>query len=77
VLLILPGNTDSSLSVVRVKMEGGLGFEMVWSGEGYDGEPLVDVGRLEAEDVLSVFTRTDLQDGRRDVVVLDFDLETI
>lgn len=76
VLLILPGNTDSSLSVMRAwKTEGKLRIETVWRGEGFDGEPCVDVGRLEDSNVLSVFTRTDLIGEKRDVVVLEFDLE--
>lgn len=75
VLLVLPGNVDSSLSIVRVlKVDGDMKFETVWRGEGFDGEPCVDVGMLEDSDLLSVFTRTDLIDGKREVVVLDFDL---
>ena len=76
VFLVLPGNTDSSLSIVRArKMEGRLSFETVWRGEGFDGEPCVDIGRLEVSDVLSVFTRTDVKDEKRDVIILDFDLK--
>jgi hypothetical protein len=76
VFLVLPGNTGSSLMIMHArKTEGEVSFETVWRGEGFDGEPCVDVGRLEDYDVLSVFTRTDLIDGKRDVVILDFDLE--
>jgi hypothetical protein len=50
-------------------------FKSIWRSDGYEGEPLVDVGRLEASDVLSVFTRTAKNlDGKRSVVVLDFSL---
>lgn len=57
------------------KEDGYKKFESVWKGEGFDGEPLVDEQRLEGEDVLSVFTRTSQKrDGKRDVVVLDFDI---
>jgi hypothetical protein len=78
VYLILPGNTDSSLSIIKtLKGDEEISFELVWSGEGYDGEPLIDIHRLEDSDSLSVFTRTDVkEDGHRDVVVLDFDLTT-
>lgn len=83
VYLILPGNTDSSLSIMRGRpdldeTQGPIAFETIWSAdEGFDGEPLVDVQRLEEADVLSVFTRTISEDGEsggRCVVVLDFEL---
>jgi hypothetical protein len=48
-------------------------FETVWTGEGFDGEPLVDIQRLEVSEVLSVFTRT--KDETRSIVVLDFVLK--
>jgi hypothetical protein len=81
---ILPGNVDSTLSILKSQRDEGRDgdemcrygdFEMLWSAEGYDGEPLVDVQGLEESDVLSVFTRTSKKDGRAgEVVVLDFDL---
>jgi hypothetical protein len=51
-------------------------FVSIWRGEGFDGEPLVEVQRLETSDVLSVFTRTSrsaISDSN--VVVLDFTLD--
>jgi hypothetical protein len=48
-------------------------FETVWTGEGFDGEPLMDIQRLEVSEVLSVFTRT--KEETRSIVVLDFVLE--
>ncbi|KAM3065961.1 hypothetical protein ACMFMG_009816 [Clarireedia jacksonii] len=76
VYLILPGNTDSSLSIIKTqKRDEEISFELVWSGEGYDGEPLIDIHRLEDSDNLSIFTRTDVkEDGHREVVVLNFEL---
>jgi hypothetical protein len=51
-------------------------FETVWTRTGFDGEPLVDVQRLEVSNTLSVFTRTDKNaDGKRFAVVLDFVLQ--
>ena len=74
IYLILPGNTDGSLSLLQGKKEQGYkSFVGIWTSDGYDGEPLVDVHRLEASDVLSVFTRT-AASPKRAVVVLDFDL---
>ena len=71
VYLILPGNLDSSLSIMRRSKDRGDGiFETIWTGEGFDGEPLVDVQRLEASETLSVFTRTEGE--KRSIVVLDF-----
>lgn len=76
VVLVLPGNIDSSLSVMMArKSEGYRKWATVWRSEGFDGEPCVDVGGLEVSNVLSVFTRTEDVDGERSVVVLDFDLE--
>jgi hypothetical protein len=49
-------------------------IESIWISDGYDGEPLVDVQRLEVSDVLSVFTRTSRRGGESKVVVLDFAL---
>lgn len=59
VYLILPGNTDSNLDIMRgCRADGYQKFESIWRSNGFDGEPLVDVQRLEESDVLSVFTRT-------------------
>ncbi|KAH7417295.1 hypothetical protein BKA64DRAFT_657524 [Cadophora sp. MPI-SDFR-AT-0126] len=73
VYLVLPGNSDSSLNILRARKEENYsGFEPVWMWDGFDGEPLVDVQRLETSDVLSLFTRTSADmDGNRNVVVLD------
>lgn len=74
VYLILPGNLDSSLSIMRGRKDQDYRvFETVWTGEGFDGEPLVDIQRLEASEVLSVFTRT--KEETRSIVVLDFVLK--
>jgi len=73
VYLVLPGNSDPSLSIMRARKEEQYSqFKPVWTWDGFDGEPLVDVQRLETSDVLSIFTRTNTDvDGKRDVVVLD------
>lgn len=58
------------------KSSGYSAYEEVWTGKGLTGEPLVDGPRLEAENVLSLFVRKDVDGppGRRDVAVLDFQL---
>lgn len=73
---ILPGNTDSSLTVLRaLKSQNHDQFQIVWRGDGFDGEPLIDHMRLDESSVLSVFTRTSKDENEnREVVVLDFDL---
>jgi hypothetical protein len=73
---ILPGNTNSSLTVLKaLKSQNHDQFEIVWKGDGFDGEPLIDHVRLDESSVLSVFTRTSKdENGNRKVVVLDFDL---
>jgi hypothetical protein len=74
IYLILPGNADSSLSIVKGHAKDGYSkFETIWISHGFGGEPLVDVQRLETSNILSVFTRTErTTGGERDVVVLDF-----
>jgi len=75
VYLILPGNSDSSLEIMQASPKNNYEeFENVWMAEeGFDGEPLVDVQRLETSNVLSIFTRTSKNlDGIRNVVVLNF-----
>jgi hypothetical protein len=75
VYLILPGNSDSSLDIMQAQKDDYGTFKSIWRSDGYEGEPLADVGRLEVSDVLSVFTRTaKSQDRNRSVVVLDFSL---
>lgn len=77
VYLILPSNSDTSLSIVKCRMRGGdWAFETIWTGYGFDGEPLVDVQRLEVSNVLSILTRTDRKaDGKRQIIVMDFVLD--
>lgn len=79
VYLILPGNLDSTLDIMQAtKAEGYKTFSSVWKDAGYDGEPLVDMQRLEEFDMLSVFTRTSSDANKeRSVVVLDFDLNSL
>jgi len=76
IYVLLPGNTDTSLTLMRRRKMDGTGysdFDVLWSGEEYDGEPNVDRARLsEGDGILSVFTRT--AGAQRDVVVLDFEL---
>ncbi|KAF4538829.1 Dockerin type 1 [Lasiodiplodia theobromae] len=76
VYAILPGNNDSSLSIVRAsKAEEDLRFETVWRQDGFDGEPLVDQAKMDERGIISIFTRTDKgADGKRKVVVIDVDL---
>ncbi|RAL63133.1 hypothetical protein DID88_004215 [Monilinia fructigena] len=75
--LALPGNTDSSLSIIRVQKKGEQTvFEVIWRGHGFDGEPSIEIQNLDGgNENLSLFTRTDKnKDGHRSIVVLDFDI---
>ncbi|EKG21739.1 hypothetical protein MPH_00959 [Macrophomina phaseolina MS6] len=74
--VILPGNIDSSITVLQaLKQEGYLNFKTLWRQDGFDGEPLVDQARLDDQNILSIFTRTDENaEGKRKVVVIDIDL---
>jgi len=75
--VILPGNSDSSLEILQARKEDDYaGFKQVWMRNGFDGEPLVDVQRLEMCDKLSVFTRSNKdENGVGNVIVLDFNLQ--
>jgi hypothetical protein len=58
------------------KPRGYAEYEDVWVGNGYSGEPLIDVPRLEKENVLSVLIGQDVEGSgdKRNVSVLDFTL---
>lgn len=62
------------------KSSGYTAHEEIWSGEGLRGEPLVDLPRLENDNVLSLMVladtkpSNDIDPGTRNVVVLDFEL---
>ncbi|RDL34554.1 uncharacterized protein BP5553_07682 [Venustampulla echinocandica] len=59
VYVILPGNLDTSLSIFRGRKDEGYdNFELIWTDDGYDGEPLVDVQRLEGTWVASASNAT-------------------
>lgn len=76
--LLLPGNHDASLNIFRspITMRD-LTFQLVWSADGFDGEPLYDSDRLANDDGLSIFTRWQKNvAGEKDVVVLNFDLNS-
>ncbi|KAF4625612.1 hypothetical protein G7Y89_g12552 [Cudoniella acicularis] len=63
VYVVLAGNFDDSLSIMQARKDQGYQtFETIWSGNGYDGEPLVDIQRLEESDILlyTGFSRVDL-----------------
>lgn len=65
------------MRIMRATKESGYtNYEEVWARQGLSGEPLVDVPRLENDNVLSVFARQDVEGpgGKRNVVVLDFQL---
>jgi hypothetical protein len=79
VYFVLPGNLDHSLLVGRrrIRHEEELGetfqrFEVIWKGEGYDGEPLIDEVLFRKQSCLSIMTRTS-ENGRK-VVTLDWEL---
>jgi hypothetical protein len=77
--IVLNGNIDSSMTILRSRKEDGSRykeFDIVWRREdGFDGEPLIDIRRLEIEDMLSIFTRTNGNGKKgREIIGLDFDL---
>lgn len=64
------------MRILKASKSGGYTeYEELWTGHGFSGEPLVDTSRLGADGVLSVFVKKDADDdGKRDIVVLDFQL---
>ncbi|KAK1623197.1 hypothetical protein BDP81DRAFT_465425 [Colletotrichum phormii] len=73
--LILPNPTNSSLRILKSsKAKAYADAVEIWSGVGFMGEPLVDIKRLEEEDILSVFAiaKSATSSEDRQVVVLDF-----
>lgn len=60
------------------KAEGYVEYKELWTGHGISGEPLVDSSRLDTDGVLSLFVKSDVDgtDGQRDIVVMDFELES-
>lgn len=58
------------------KAEGYAKYEELWTGHGISGEPLIDSVRLDTDGVLSLFVKSDVDgtDGKRDIIVMNFDL---
>lgn len=79
--LVLPDAAAPQLTILRATRAGAYAdYDLVWRGVGFPPtEPLVDAARLEADNVLSVFTRAargaDADGPERNVVVLDFFLD--
>ncbi|KAK1671075.1 hypothetical protein BDP55DRAFT_754098 [Colletotrichum godetiae] len=73
--LILPDPTDSSIRILKSsKAKAYADAVEIWSGVGFIGEPLVDIKRLEEEDIMSIFAiaKSATSSEDRQVVVLDF-----
>lgn len=76
-LLILPHTSAQVIRILKAsKSREYAEYEDVWVGNGFSGEPLIDVRRLEQENVLSVFIGQDVEGcgSKRNVAVLDFAL---
>ncbi|KAK6076459.1 hypothetical protein SCUP234_07193 [Seiridium cupressi] len=77
--LILPDNEAPTLTILKASNAGGYtSYDLVWKGDGFPPtEPLVDVTRLDQDNVLSVLTRQDVRKASegRNVVVVDFNLK--
>ena len=69
------GKKDEGLTIIRVRrQEDGSfssGHDIVWVGEGCDGEVLVDELAVEELGILYIFTTRMIRDERR-VVILEF-----
>lgn len=76
---MLPDFAASEMRILRSsKASGYSSYDEVWMGSGLTGEPLVDSGRLEHDNVLSVMVMMaeDAKASRkkRNLAVLDFQL---
>ncbi|KAB5549476.1 hypothetical protein GE09DRAFT_1223301 [Coniochaeta sp. 2T2.1] len=79
VYFIVPDVTRSTLSILKTSEGHSSGhYDEIWTGGGLSGEPLIDIPRLEHDNVLSVFLRADVegQPDKQNVVVLDFSLDS-
>lgn len=90
IYFVIPGNTDTSLTLLRRRYHLPSGdldrtelrneygpIETMWQQQGFDGEPLIDVQRLQTVDGrLSVMTRSaaDVIIKGPEVLVLDWDI---
>ncbi|KAK3335154.1 hypothetical protein B0T19DRAFT_1658 [Cercophora scortea] len=71
--IILPDSISATMQILRATPADEYAtYEQVWEGHGLTGEPLVDSARLEQENVLSLFACAAVEDGKRNVVVMDF-----
>lgn len=81
VYFILPDNLATGIFVLRARRKGdgdGFGgYEVIWHGREFGGEPLVDEVRLRQDSVLSFMCLRIADGGGRDVVVLEFGLEEL
>ncbi|KAK1763162.1 hypothetical protein QBC33DRAFT_460102 [Phialemonium atrogriseum] len=74
---VLPDPSTAEMYIVRATKASNYSVqEEVWVGRGLSGEPLVDVQRLEHDNVLSLFVRADVEGAaeKKNVVVMDFAL---
>ncbi|KAK4176351.1 hypothetical protein QBC36DRAFT_301188 [Triangularia setosa] len=80
IFIILPDAEKGHMYIEKATISSGFAaHEVVWFGEGLWGEPLVDLARLENDNILSLMVLADTkpptqQSGSRNVVVLDFEL---
>ncbi|KAK4160180.1 hypothetical protein QBC43DRAFT_118588 [Cladorrhinum sp. PSN259] len=74
--IILPDTGKKEIRILQATKESEYKQDQeVWVGHGLTGEPLVDVKRLEEENVLSLMVLADEEAGQgRNVAVLDFQL---
>ncbi|PWY66796.1 hypothetical protein BO94DRAFT_561269 [Aspergillus sclerotioniger CBS 115572] len=78
VFFILPSNTEHELIITRRSMgDTSQKLHVVWRDIGYTGEPLVDKEAFAQFGILSIFILKDIEEGRRKVVVLQFDLSEL
>lgn len=63
------------MRILKARREGGYAaYEELWTGRGLSGEPLVDAARLDADGTLSLFVKRDVSKGKRDIVIMDFQI---
>ncbi|KKA24122.1 hypothetical protein T310_1853 [Rasamsonia emersonii CBS 393.64] len=70
----LPGNRDDTLTIVGAQLDGEAPtYQILWTDNGFSGEPHLDVYQRDGRQMLSIFTRTEPADNTdRKVVVMDF-----
>jgi hypothetical protein len=75
IVFALPGNYDNSLTLIGGYLSEKTVYKILWMGDGFSGEPHLDVYTKGDRQIVSIFTRTEPGNADREVVVIDFEVD--